>query len=266
MFDRYHRNINYLRISVTDRCNLRCTYCVPQGGIRLTKREDTLSFEEIVEVVRVAVLMGFDKIKLTGGEPLIRKEITKLVAMIAAVPGIKDMALTTNGFFLQKLAASLKASGLQRVNVSLDTLDPDAYKRITRGGDIDQVIEGIMAARGVGLDPIKLNCVVRRSSNEKDALLVKAFAEREKMQVRFIKQMDLKAGIFSPVEGGDGGNCVKCNRLRLTADGMVRPCLFSEREFSVRALGAEQALRSAILNKPKQGQINKTGHFYHIGG
>lgn len=266
MFDRYRRDINYLRISVTDRCNLRCTYCVPQEGIHLTKREDTLSFEEIVEVVRVAVLMGFDKIKLTGGEPLVRKEITKLVSMIAAVPGIRDLALTTNGIFLQNLAASLKASGLQRVNVSLDTLDPDTYSRITRGGDIEQVIEGIMVARRVELDPIKLNCVVRRSSNEKDALLVKAFAEQEKMQVRFIKQMDLKAGVFSPVEGGDGGNCVKCNRLRLTADGMIRPCLFSEREFSVRALGAEQALRSAIINKPKQGQINKTGRFYHIGG
>jgi GTP 3',8-cyclase len=266
MFDSYNRRINYLRISVTDRCNLRCTYCMPEEGIKLINREDILRFEEIIEVVRVAVSMGINKVRLTGGEPLVRGGVTDLVAMLSSVPGIEDLALTTNGILLKDHALSLKTSGLHRVNVSLDTFDPETYKRVTRGGDMNRVLEGIFAAREVGLNPVKLNCVVERSSQEKDALLVKEFAEREKLRVRFIRRMDLPSGDFSIVEGGEGGNCSKCNRLRLTANGMVKPCLFGEQEFSVRELGAQQALKSAIDNKPKQGCTNRTGTFYRIGG
>lgn len=266
MYDRFNRHINYLRISVTDRCNLRCRYCMPEEGIQQLRHEDMLTFEEIAGVVRVAVSLGIDKIRLTGGEPLVRKGITSLVAMIAATPGVQDLAMTTNGFFLEENAISLKKAGLQRVNVSLDTLDSDRYKRITRGGDINQVLGGIRAACEAGLNPVKINCVIFRSSQEEDALLVKEFAAREGLQVRFIRQMDLETGEFSEVEGGDGGNCAICNRLRLTANGMVKPCLFSDQEFPVRELGAEQALVSALNSKPLKGCYNKTGKFYNIGG
>jgi cyclic pyranopterin phosphate synthase len=266
MFDRFNRHIHYLRISVTDRCNLRCRYCMPEKGIRLIRHEDILTFEEIEGVIKTAVGLGIDKIRLTGGEPLVRKDITELVGMISRVKGITDLALTTNGVLLKNFAASLKEAGLQRVNISLDTLDQEKYKRITRGGDLKEVLEGIQAARDAGLDPIKINCVVFKSSDERDALLVKDFAAREGFQVRFIRQMDLESGEFSVVEGGEGGNCSICNRLRITANGMVKPCLFDNQEFSVRQLGAEEALMRAMHSKPQQGCSNSSGRFYNIGG
>ncbi|HJZ39075.1 MAG TPA: radical SAM protein [Bacteroidales bacterium] len=266
MFDRFNRHINYLRISVTDRCNLRCRYCMPEEGVQHLRHDDILTFEEITSLVRAAVSMGIDKIRLTGGEPLIRKGIADLVAMIASVPGVRDLALTTNGFFLKEYAGSLKKAGLHRVNVSLDTLDPEKFKRITRGGDVRQVLEGIRAACDAGLHPVKINCVVFKSSNEEDALLVRDYASREGLQVRFIRQMDLETGEFSLVEGGDGGNCEICNRLRVTANGMVKPCLFNDQEFPVRILGAQQALINALNAKPQKGCNNKTGKFYNIGG
>jgi cyclic pyranopterin phosphate synthase len=239
---------------------------MPEDGIQLMRHEDMLTFEEIVEVVNVSVRMGIDKIRLTGGEPLVRKGITDLVAMIARVTGIRDLALTTNGILLKEYAVSLKMAGLQRVNVSLDTLDPEKYSRISRGGDINQVIEGIRAAQDAGLSPVKINCVVFQSSDEEDALLVKEFANTNGFPVRFIRQMNLETGEFSAVEGGDGGNCSICNRLRLTANGMVKPCLFDDQEFSIRQLGAENALVSALNSKPKKGCYNVTGRFYNIGG
>lgn len=266
MFDRYSRHIHYLRISVTDRCNLRCQYCMPEEGVPLIRHEEMLTFEEISDVVRIAVSLGIDKIRLTGGEPLARKGIANLVSMIAGIPGIRDLSLTTNGYFLKEYAVTLRKSGLQRVNISLDTLDPATYKRITRGGDIRYVLEGIQAARDAGLNPVKINCVVFRSSEERDALLVKDFADREGLQVRFIRQMNLENGDFTVVDGGDGGNCSKCNRLRLTAHGLVKPCLFSDQEFSVRQLGAERALVCALQAKPRKGCFNLTGKFYNIGG
>lgn len=266
MYDRYNRHIHYLRISVTDRCNLRCRYCMPEEGVQLMHHEDMLSYEEIIDVVKAASLLGIDKIRLTGGEPLIRKGITDLVAMIAGVPGIKDISLTTNGFFLKEFAHALKRAGLQRVNISLDTMHPGRYSRITRGGDITRVLEGIHAAREAGLDPVKINCVVFKSSDEEDAVMVREYAMREGLKVRFIRQMDLETGEFSVVEGGEGGNCTRCNRLRLTANGMVKPCLFSDQEFSVRHLGAEQALNRALQAKPLKGCFSVTGKFYNIGG
>jgi len=266
MFDRYNRHIHYLRISVTDRCNLRCRYCMPKEGIQLLRHEDILSFEEIVGVVKAAVSMGIDKIRLTGGEPLVRKGIVDLVAMIASVRGISDLSLTTNGILLKEFAMPLKMAGLQRVNVSLDTLDPVKYKHITRGGEIHWVLEGINAACAAGLNPVKINCVVGKSADEEDARVVKSFAAEKNIQVRFIRQMDLETGDFSIVEGGEGGNCKICNRLRIMANGMVKPCLFNEMGFSVRLLGAEQALISALNSKPEQGCYNKTGRFYTIGG
>jgi cyclic pyranopterin phosphate synthase len=266
MFDRYNRHINYLRISVTDRCNLRCRYCMPEEDVQWLNQDDILSFEEIVEVVRSSTLMGINKIRLTGGEPLVRKDIVRLVGMIAEIKDVKDLALTTNGIHLSELAGELRSAGLMRVNVSLDTLDPVKFKDLTRGGNIQQVFNGIQAAIEAGLDPVKINCVVSGSSEEEDARQVKEFALLKGLQVRFIHQMDLESGKFGIVDGGQGGNCRICNRLRLTANGMVKPCLFSEQEFPVRELGAEQALIAALESKPLKGCVNRVGRFYNIGG
>jgi cyclic pyranopterin phosphate synthase len=266
MYDRYNRHINYLRISVTDRCNLRCKYCMPESGITMLRHEDILSFEEIEKVVKVAVSMGIDKVRITGGEPLVRKGISDLVKMLAAIDGIRDLALTTNGQLLETYAKSLAEAGLHRVNISLDTVDEDHYRTLTRGGDIRNVVRGIIAAKKAGLSPIKLNCVIEKSSEEPDALGVAYFATQMGLEIRYIKKMDLHSGSFSIVEGGTGGDCKKCNRLRLTADGKIRPCLFSDLEYDVRILGAEEALKQALENKPEKGKKNDTGEFYNIGG
>lgn len=266
MFDRFNRRIRYLRISITDRCNLRCRYCMPENGVQLMRREDILTLEEIAEVAKTAVRLGIDKIRLTGGEPLIRKGVIDLVAVLAGIPGVKDLALTTNGVLLKQMAAPLKAAGLHRVNVSLDAVDPERYRQITRGGELADVLAGIRAARDAGLDPIKINCVVFASSREADAAGVREYARRESLQVRFIRQMNLETGEFSVVEGGDGGNCSRCNRLRLTANGLIKPCLFDDQGFAVRELGAERALISAVQAKPMKGNVNITGKFYNLGG
>lgn len=266
MYDRFNRHINYLRISVTDRCNLRCRYCMPEEGIQLMKNQDILSFEEITEVVRVAVRHGIDKFRITGGEPLVRKDIVTLVSQIAAINGVTDLSMTTNGIFLEELAQALKDAGLRRVNISLDTINPEKFREITRGGNLDSVLRGIKAAKDAGLEPVKINCVVFKTSNEADALEVKEYCKMNNLQVRFIHQMNLENGEFSVVEGGDGGNCRQCNRLRLTANGMIKPCLFDEQEFSVRELGAEKALLNALDCKPLNGCFNRKGNFYNIGG
>lgn len=266
MLDRFNRKINYLRISVTDRCNLRCTYCMPECGVDLIRHQDVLSFEEILEVVKVSVGFGVDKIRLTGGEPLVRKGIVDLVEMIASVKGIKDFAMTTNGTLLEKFATPLKKAGLHRVNISLDTMDPDKFNTITRVGEIKDVLVGINAAKEAGLIPIKINCVIKESPMEEDARMVAGFCHENDLEVRFIKEMDLEEGIFSRVIGGDGGHCKSCNRLRLTANGKIKPCLFSDLEFDVRELGIEQAILRSIGRKPQSGSENKINKFSNIGG
>jgi GTP 3',8-cyclase len=157
--DAHERRISYLRVSVTDRCNLRCVYCMPQEGIDLVPMEDVLSYEEIRDIVRVAASMGLRGVRLTGGEPLARKGLVDLVGMISALPGIEEVALSTNGVVLARQAESLAEAGLSRVNVSLDTLQPERFRSITRGGRLEDVLEGIDAARAAGLTPIKLNLV-----------------------------------------------------------------------------------------------------------
>ena len=154
---------------MTDRCNLRCVYCMPAEGVPLARHEDILSFEEIAEVTRTAVEMGVDKVRITGGEPLVRRGITRLVEMLAGIGGIRDLAMTTNGVLLAEFAAGLKQAGLGRTNVSLDTVDPQRYRRITRGGELTRALAGIDAAAAAGLTPVKLNCVVEESSCEPDA-------------------------------------------------------------------------------------------------
>jgi cyclic pyranopterin phosphate synthase len=239
---------------------------MPEEGINLLRHQDILSFEEVYEVVKTGVKMGIEKVRITGGEPLVRKGIVNLVSMLARIDGIRDLSMTTNGILLVSFANSLVDAGLSRVNISLDTLDPEKYRDITHGGNLQHVLRGIKAAKNAGLNPIKLNCVVRDSSNEKDAMEVRKFGMRNGLQVRFIRQMNLEKGDFSVVEGGDGGNCHKCNRLRLTANGMIKPCLFSNVEFSVREFGAEKAIKMALSNKPLEGTQNLSGMFYNIGG
>jgi GTP 3',8-cyclase len=266
MYDRYNRRINYLRVSVTDRCNLRCTYCMPEHGIELKSHRDILRYDEIARVVECAVAMGVDKVRITGGEPLVRKNLTKLIRMIAGISGIRDLGMTTNGILLPQFADRLKEAGLHRVNISLDTLDPERYRLITRKGELRDVLAGIDAAIEAGLTPIKINCVISSSTSEPDALMVKEFALQKGLQARFIPLMDLHEGTFGQVIGGSGGHCASCNRLRLTSDGMVKPCLFSDIGYSVRELGPEKALKSALENKPACGLSSHHSNFYNIGG
>ncbi len=265
MLDHFSREINYLRISVTDRCNLRCQYCMPEEGVKLLGHKDILSFEEIVGFAEAAVKKGITKIRLTGGEPLVRKGIVELVAMLSKIKGVNDLSMTTNGTLLDKHAEALAQAGLNRVNISLDTLDAKKYCQVTRNGDIEDVSRGIQAATKTRLTPIKINCVLLgQPIGEVNQL--KDFCKKNKLSLRFIHQMDLRTGEFSVVEGGDGGNCSQCNRIRLLPNGDVKPCLFSDLAYNIRELGNEKALNLAIGNKPKAGTYNRSATFSQIGG
>ena len=266
MLDRFERNINYLRISVTDRCNLRCRYCMPGDGVTLIRHEDILTYDEITGFTRAAVEAGISKVRITGGEPLVRKGVTDLVAMLSGIEGLSDLSMTTNGILLADYAAGLASAGLMRVNISLDTIDPDKYSYVTRGGNIAAVFRGIAAAQEAGLRPVKINCVIKSTPDEGDARAVADYCMREGLEVRFIRQMDLASGTFSVVHGGSGGHCARCNRLRLTPEGMIKPCLFSDTGYSVRELGAKEALARALANKPEKGTVNNINGFYNIGG
>ena len=266
LVDGLNRRIHYLRISVTDRCNLRCRYCMPEEGIELISRRDILRSEEIVAIVRVAVRMGIDKVRLTGGEPLIRKNIVDLVEKIAGIPGILDFSMTTNGILLPRLANPLFDAGLQRLNISLDTVDPDKFFAITRGGDIREVFAGIQMAQKAGFETIKINCVIQETSAEPDAQAVARYASENGLDIRFIRQMDLEVGQYWAIEGGTGGDCKICNRIRLTSDGKIKPCLVNDMVFDIRELGAEEAIRQAVRYKPEKGEFSKKYRFYSIGG
>jgi cyclic pyranopterin phosphate synthase len=239
---------------------------MPAEGVKLLDHRDILSFEEIVEVISIAVELGITKVRITGGEPLVRKGVISLIAKIAAIDGINDFGLTTNGILLPAFATDLANAGLHRINISLDTLDPAKYQSITRGGDIRNVFEGISAAKRAGLLPVKINCVVRNSSDEPDAQSVREFCLKNDLEVRFIHEMSLPNGCFTIVENGHGGDCLNCNRLRLTANGMIRPCLFSDVYFSTRELGIREAIEMAVGLKPEKGSVNITGGFSNIGG
>jgi GTP 3',8-cyclase len=266
MYDSFNRNINYLRISVTDRCNLRCSYCIPEKRFNPISHDQVLSFEEITSIVKVAVSMGINKIRLTGGEPLVRKNIPDLVSMIAGVEGVTDLCMTTNGMLLEHYAKVLKESGLNRLNVSLDTLDPSKFRNITRYGILAQVLSGIEAASTEGLTPIKINMVINRLTKDDDINDLKAYCRSNGYILRTIREMDRAQGVFWPVKGGEGGHCERCNRLRLSCDGYIYPCLFSDLRFSVRELGAKCALEKAIHQKPESGLGVGLKHMYTIGG
>ena len=266
MYDRFDREINYLRISVTDRCNLRCKYCMPAEGIQLLPHDHILTFDEITEFTRHAVANGVTKVRITGGEPLVRRDITILVKMIAGIEGIKDLSMTTNGVLLKEFAKDLHAAGLQRLNVSLDAVDREKFRKISGFDRLNDVLEGIQAAKDAGLKPVKINCVIEESKEESDAVAVTKYCTENDLEVRYIHRMDLVKGHFSAVIGGEGGHCALCNRLRLTANGKLRPCLFNDIELDIRQLGIENAFSKAIELKPGCGSFNKTGRFYNIGG
>ncbi len=239
---------------------------MPEEGIQLLNHSQILSYNEITQVARYAVSTGITKIRLTGGEPLVRKDIVSLVRMIAGLNGIEDIGLTTNGILLEQFAQQLKDAGLRRVNISLDTLDHKKYAHITRGGDITKVFSGIDAAKKAGLHPIKINVVVFDNNDVQTRESLQKFCKDNDLNIRFIQKMNLDTGQFSVVEGGTGGNCAICNRLRLTSDGMIKPCLFSENGFDVRKLGVKEAFRRAVTHKPEKGTVCHTHQFFNIGG
>jgi GTP 3',8-cyclase len=281
LIDTFGRVHNNLRISVTDRCNLRCTYCMPEEVVFMDRAE-LLSFEEIARFVRVAVPLGIDKVRLTGGEPLMRRELPRLVAMLSAIEGVRDIGLTTNGLLLADQAQALRDAGLRRINVSLDTLDPGRFRQITRRDGLDKVLDGIFAAKRAGFDPVKVNAVSIRGVTEHDAVPLARFARQHGLEMRFIEYMPIGADAWerdkvyfaheileqlerevAPLapardydprapamdfEYADGGGrvgiiasvsrpfCASCNRLRLTADGKLRNCLFALDEVDVKGL------------------------------
>jgi cyclic pyranopterin phosphate synthase len=266
MYDSFSRHITYLRISVTDRCNLACSYCMPEQVHKSIPGNDILNFGEIVQIVRTLASLGITKIRLTGGEPLVRKDLDKLVAEIHELKEIHEITLTTNGQLLAAMAARLATAGLTRVNVSLDTLDPDRYREITRGGEIRRVFKGIEAALTAGLSPVKLNCVVTPETTLEEIEKLREYSTSRGLELRLIRQMNLGSGKFWKVEGGEGGQCSLCNRIRLTADGRFISCLFGEEEFSIREHGITKAFSLAINHKPERGRVNSRNTFHSIGG
>jgi len=281
MKDNYQREINYLRVSVTDRCNLRCIYCMPPEGVRTVPHKEILRFEEIEAIVRAAALVGVKKVRLTGGEPLVRTGLENLVRRIASIPGIDDITLTTNGILLPPRVKALRDAGIRRVNISLDTLDSDRYREITRYGELSAAWEGIVSALDAGLHPVKLNTVVIRGFNDDEVVDIAQLTLKNPLHIRFIEIMPIGfsnswvAGRFVPAEeimslintrlgqllpakisaGGGPAKyyrlknargtigfitsmsehfCDSCNRLRLTALGSIRPCLYDSCEIDLR--------------------------------
>ncbi|MDQ7820055.1 MAG: GTP 3',8-cyclase MoaA [Armatimonadota bacterium] len=218
MRDQYGRELTDLRISLTDRCNLRCVYCMPASGIDFRPADELLQDHELVLLVRIAADLGVSRIRLTGGEPTVRPHLVDLVAQIASIPGIRDVAMTTNGLLLESLAEPLARAGLHRVNVSLDTLDPDRFARITRGGRLDRVLAGVAAAEAAGLQPIKINTVVVRGFNEGDVVPLAALTLERPWEVRFIEVMP-----FSTVGDFAEGSVVRSEETMARIEAALGP-------------------------------------------
>lgn len=324
--DAFSRPITYLRVSVTDKCNLRCVYCMPESGLPWLRREELLSYEEIVELVRAAASVGVRAIRITGGEPLVRRDLHRLVAGINAIDGIEDISLSTNAVLLEEQLPQLLEAGLKRVNVSLDTLREDRFLAIARRPGLDGVLRGIDAAIAAGLQPVKLNCVVMRGQNDDELQAFADLTRDREIFVRFIEVMPVhenlelqrdsyissdeilariaEIGALEPVQG-PGGNgparyfaftgakgavgvisplshdyCERCNRVRLSADGRLRLCLFGDHHIDLRTplrAGASTAeiasiFQSSMAIKPERHhlQLGETSSrmraFSEIGG
>ena len=313
LVDRFDRTINYLRISVTDRCNLRCVYCMPPFGERKLRHKEILRYEEFLRIVRIAIKLGINKVRLTGGELLVRKGIQEFVPMLAALNGLDDVSLTTNGVYLKDHLDMLKAAGIKRINVSIDSLDRAKFKRITRFDYFTRVWEGIEKARDMGFHPIKLNVVMMKGINDNEVLDFGRLAIEQPYCVRFIECMPVgleanslafipnpeieralvnEFGPLIPVSSGqndgpatryrfDGGKgeigfispishsfCQDCNRLRLTANGLLLPCLLSDRELDIKdplrrgCLDEEliEVFLEAVKSKPKCHPLSLDNH------
>src|SRR5215472_12504434 len=327
LIDNFGRTHDNLRISVTDRCNIRCFYCMPEENVKFEAREQILTFEEIERFVRVAVGLGVRKLRITGGEPLVRKDLATLIRKLSAIPGVEDLALTTNGVLLAAQAQQLYDAGLRRINIHLDTLDRERFYKITRRDQLDKVIEGIEACRRIGYGPIKINAVAVRNLVEPDIVPLAQFGRERGVEIRYIEFMPLDAqGLWErprvltaddmigmlereigPLEEipdrdprapateyrfKDGIGrvgfiasvsrpfCLNCNRIRLTADGHVRYCLFAIEETDVRSLlrgcasdeAIADAVRACVKGKWIGHEINSTRFvppprpMYAIGG
>ena len=325
MFDSYHRSIHYLRLSVTDRCNLRCRYCMPDGVPKL-EHEDILTYEEFLRLAALFASCGIDTVRVTGGEPLVRRNVAHLVAGLKATPGIRKVTMTTNAVLLAQQLPALLDAGLDSVNISLDTLDPEVFRHITARDEFAAVEAGLRAALESGL-PVKLNCVPQVGVNEGELEAIAALAEKHPIQVRFIEMMPIGCGAAMPCLSGPevrarfarrwpelaplptarnialgdgpavydtvpgwkgsigfitavhGKFCASCNRVRLTSQGFLRPCLASEMGCDLRALlrgGAPdeqllQAIRETIWKKPREhhfedSSMPATRGMYRIGG
>ncbi len=309
LLDAYNRRLNYLRISLTDRCNLRCVYCMPEQGVPKLDHEDILTYEELLRLARLSIRLGIEKIRLTGGEPLVRKNIVGFIASLREIPGIQDISLTTNGVLLADQARALWDAGVKRINISLDTLNPLKYSRITRYDLFQKVWEGIQEAERIGFSPIKINVVALKGVNDDEVLSFGRLSIEKPYHIRFIEFMPVgqengwkterflstekilsklqSLGTLSPVNGqgmdgparrmayaGAAGEiglispisehfCPTCNRLRLTAEGLLRVCIFSDNESDLRTplrRGAsdevlEAVIQEAITRKPKEHPV-----------
>lgn len=265
MQDHFNREIHYLRISVIESCNLRCTYCVPDGAEPVTDPKNQLSIAEIVSVCRAATELGFDKFRLTGGEPLVRRDLPQLIAEMRKIPGVKFIGLTTNGLLLAPLARSLKESGLDSVNVSLDTLDPARYSELTRGGNIEDVFKGIDAAAACGF-PIKINVVMSGEESLAGLPALEKYAQEKGARVQTIKQYDLRQNKTDDHPFSRPLPCEQCNRVRLMADGTLRPCLHSTRSVLLDKKDPKASLKAVVLLKPERGTTSDLGSVRATGG
>ena len=297
MIDKYGRKMEYLRVSVTDRCNYRCIYCMPEDGVDKLCHTDMLSFEEIIQIVKAAVSLGTRKVRITGGEPLVRKGIVSLCKSISEIDGVQELSMTTNASILAPMAQELYDAGIHRINISLDTLNPEKFARLTRKGTLSDAIEGIRAAIKCGMNPVKINTVLIGGFNDDEILDLVNLTMQYPVHVRFIELMPIghttefgkeaylpvdtvlervpqlvpvegektavaklytlpgakgKVGLISPVSNHF---CSDCNRLRLTSDGKLKPCLHSAHEIPVRNLHGEelkQAIEKAVNLKPER--------------
>ena len=312
MRDHYARSITYLRLSVTDLCSLRCRYCMPAGGVPKRDHGDICSVEELVEITRAAADCGIRKVRLTGGEPLVRRGILEICRGIAAIAGVEELCLTTNGIALPRLAGPLREAGVNRLNVSLDTLRPDRFAYMTRVGRLEDALRGLEAAAAAGFTGIKLNVVLMRDFNQDEIPAFVDLARRYPVEVRFIELMPIGQGRnvpflparavldacpdLRPAEGSGvarryrppGGAglvgliepmshrfCAGCDRVRVTADGNLKPCLHSDQEIPLRGLHGEalrRAVQEGIAAKPERHHMDETGrseagrNMHQIGG
>lgn len=300
MLDSYGRTIDYLRLSVTERCQLRCVYCMPEGPCGTRDDAALCSLDELTELAAACVALGVKKIRLTGGEPLLRAELLPLIERLRALPGLEELALTTNGQWLAELAAPLRAAGLDRLNVSLDTLRPARYRTLTRGGSLQRVLDGLEAAERAGFRDLRLNAVLLKGVNDDELAELAALARTHPWSVRFIELMPIGPGAampeaFLPVDAvlqelpelqplalqgvarrytapGWAGTvgliapmsasfCEACSRIRITADGRLKPCLHSPEEYPLRGLHGEAlraAIEAAVARKPAAHRLMET--------